>query len=104
MRMITKKPTMRYIRKNECVGGNIAIVENSTMLRRDDSTISIDELYVQLDVSMFIDDNYSIEEHNTNSDNEEELSSNYDTKSEHTENFEHEQSSSSNNDTDYDTE
>jgi hypothetical protein len=53
---------------------------------------------------MFIDDNPSIEEHNTNSDNEDELSSNYDTESEHTENSEHEQSSSSNNDSDYDTE
>jgi hypothetical protein len=84
--------------ENECVEGNVAIVENSTMLRRDDSTIPIDELYVQLDASMFIDDNPSIEEHNSNLDNEEELSSNYDTESEH------EQSSSSNNDSDYDTE
>ena len=90
--------------ENECVGGNIAIVENPTMLCRDDSTIPIDELFVQLDASMFIDDNPLIEEHNTNSDNEEELSSNYDTESEHTENSEHEQSSSSNNDSDYDTE
>ena len=44
--------------KNECVGDSIAIVENSTMLHRDDSTIPIDELYVQLDASMFIDDNF----------------------------------------------
>jgi hypothetical protein len=43
--------------ENKCIGGNIVIVENSTMLRRDDSTILIDELYVQLDISMFIDDN-----------------------------------------------
>ena len=49
------------------------------MLRRNDSTIPIDELYVQLDACMFIDDNPSIEDNNTNSDNEEELSSNYDT-------------------------
>ena len=89
--------------ENECVKGNIAIVENSTMLCRDDSTIPIDELFVQLDASMFIDDNPSIEDHNTNSDNQEELSSNYDTEFEHTENSEHEQSSSSNNDSDYDT-
>ena len=38
----------------------------------------------------FIDDNPSIKEHDTNSDGEEELCSDYDTKSEHTENFEHE--------------
>jgi hypothetical protein len=30
----------------------------------------IDELYVQLDASMFIDNNPSNEEHNTNSNNE----------------------------------
>ena len=90
--------------ENECARGNIAIVENSNVLRRDDSTIPIDELYVQLDASMFIDDNPSIEEHHTNSDNEEELSSNYDKESEDTENSEHIQSSSSNNDTDYETE
>jgi hypothetical protein len=47
------------------------------MLRRDDSTIPIDE---------------------------EELSSNHDTEFEHIENSKHEQSSSSNNDLDYDTE
>jgi hypothetical protein len=90
--------------ENKCIGGNIVIVENSTMLRKDDSTILIDELYVQFDVSMFIDDNPSIEKHNTNSDNKEELSSNYDTESEHTKNSKHKQSSSSNNDSDYDTE
>jgi hypothetical protein len=41
--------------ENECVGGSIVIVENFIMLHRDDSTIPIDELYVQLDASMFID-------------------------------------------------
>ena len=71
------------------LGGNIAIVENSTMLRRDDSTIPIDELYVQLDASMFIDDNPLIEEHNTKFDNEKELSSKYDIESEHTESSEY---------------
>jgi hypothetical protein len=75
--------------ENECVRGNIAIVENSNVLRRDDSTIPIDELYVQLDASMFIDNNPSIEEHSTNSDNEKELSGNYDTESEDTENSEY---------------
>ena len=57
---------------------------------------------MQLDETMFIDDNPSIEEDNTNSYEEEELCSNYDTKYEHIENFEHERSSSSNNNTDYD--
>jgi hypothetical protein len=71
--------------ENECVRGNIAIVENSNVLRRDDSTIPIDKLYVQLNASLFINDNPSIDEHNTNFDNEEQLSSNYDTKSEDTE-------------------
>ncbi|XP_059454976.1 uncharacterized protein LOC132185188 [Corylus avellana] len=56
--------------ESECVGVNIANVENSTMLRRDNLTIPIDELYVQLDACMFINDNPSIEDHNTNSDNE----------------------------------
>jgi hypothetical protein len=55
------------------------------VLRRDDSTIPIDKLYVQLNASLFINDNPSIDEHNTNFDNEEQLSSNYDTKSEDTE-------------------
>jgi hypothetical protein len=64
--------------------------------------IAIDELYMLLDGTMFIDDNPLIEEHDTNSDDEEELCRNCDTKSEYTENFEHEQSSSSNNDTNYD--
>lgn len=46
------------------------------MLRRDDAKIDINELYMQLDGSMFFDDNLSIEEHDTNSDDEE-LCSNY---------------------------
>jgi hypothetical protein len=99
-----QKTNNEIYQENECARGNIAIVENSNVLRRDDSTIPINELYVQLDASMFIDDNPSIEEHNTNSDNEEELSGNYDTEFEDTENSEYIQSSSSNNDTDYETE
>ena len=97
-------PNNEVYQENECARGNIAIVENSNVLCRDDSTIPIDELYVELDASMFIDDNPSIEERNANSDNEEELSSNDDTESEDTENSEYIQSSSSNNDTDYETE
>jgi hypothetical protein len=31
------------------------------MLRRDDTTIAINELYVQLDGTMFVDDNPSVE-------------------------------------------
>jgi hypothetical protein len=90
--------------ENECVVGNISFIENFTMLYRDDSTIPIDELYVQLDANKFIDNNPSIDGHNANSDNEEESSSNYDTKIEYIENSEHEQSSSRTNDTNYDTE
>jgi hypothetical protein len=50
------------------------------MLYRDDLTIAINEIFMQLDATMFIDDNPSIEEDNANSDEEEELCSNYDTK------------------------
>ena len=35
--------------ERKCVGGNIAIVENSTILCRDDSIIAIDELYMLID-------------------------------------------------------
>jgi hypothetical protein len=42
---------------------------------------------VQLDESMFIDDSLYNEEHDTNSDDEEELSSNDNTYSEHEEEF-----------------
>jgi hypothetical protein len=85
-----------------CVGGNIALVEDSTMLRRDDVTIAIDELYVQLDPKLFVDNNSLIEVHDTNSNDEEEFSSNYDTNLEHAEESYHENSSLSNSDTDSD--
>jgi hypothetical protein len=65
-----------------CDGCNIAIVENSTILCRDDATIPIDELYVQLDPNLFVGNNPLIEEYDTNSDEEEKLSSNNDTDSE----------------------
>jgi hypothetical protein len=57
------------------------------MLRRDNLIIAINEFYMLLDGTMFIDDNPSIEEHGTNSDDDEELCSNYDTKSKYTDNF-----------------
>jgi hypothetical protein len=85
-----------------CVGGNIALVEYSTILRRDDETIAIDELYVQLDPNLFVENNPSSEEHDTNSNEEEELSSNNDTNSEHVDDSNHENSSSSESDIDYD--
>jgi hypothetical protein len=78
------------------------IVEDSTILCRDDATISIDELYVQLDSNLFVDNNPPIEEYNTNSDGEEELSSNNDTDSEHADDFDHKDSSSSDSDAEYD--
>lgn len=91
--------------EGECVGGNMvfvdeANVEASTQLRRDDATIAIDELYIQLDASMFANDNLPDEDHDTNFDEEEELCSDNDIDSEHEEDSEHEQSSSSNSDTD----
>jgi len=58
-----------------CAWGNIALIEDSTMLHRDDATIDIDELYVQLDPNLFVDNNPLIKEHDTNFDDEEELSS-----------------------------
>jgi hypothetical protein len=79
-----------------------ANVEASTQLFRDDATIAIDELYVQLDASIFANDNLLDEDHETNLDEEEEedLSSDNDIEFEHEEDSEHEHSSSSNNDTD----
>ena len=91
---MTKEPLIRYTRKMNVLGVILPLLK-----RRDDLIIPIDKLYMQLDASMFINDNPSIEAYNTNSDNEEELSSNYDAESKHTENFEHEQSSLSNYDT-----
>jgi hypothetical protein len=91
--------------EGEYVGGNMVLfdeanVESSTRLRRNDATIAIDKLYIQLDASMFANDNLQDEEYNTNFDEEEELSSDNDIDSEHEKDFEPEQSSSSNNDTD----
>jgi hypothetical protein len=90
--------------EGECVGGNIvrvdkANVEASTRLCKDDVTIAIDELYIQLDVSMFANDNLLDEDHHINFDEEEELSSDNNIDSKHEEDFEHQQSSSSNSDT-----
>jgi hypothetical protein len=53
------------------------VFEDSLMLRRDDATIAIDELYVQLDASLFVNDNLPVEEHDTSSDDEEELCSSF---------------------------
>jgi hypothetical protein len=93
--------------EGECVGVNMVHVdevnvEASTQLLRNDATIPIDELYVQLDASIFANDNLLDEDHETNFDEEEEedLSSDNDIDSEHEEDSEHEHSSSSNNDTD----
>jgi hypothetical protein len=89
--------------EGECVGGNMvhvdeANVEASTQLRRDDVTIAIDELYIQLDASIFANDNFPDEDHEIDLDEEkeeeEDLCSDNDIDSED------EHSSSSNNDTD----
>jgi hypothetical protein len=85
-----------------CERGNIAIVEDSTILYRDDATIPIDELYVQLDPNLFVGNNPLIEEYDTNADEEEELYSNNDTDSEHADDSDHEDSSSSDSDAEYD--
>jgi hypothetical protein len=85
-----------------CDGGNIAIVEDSTILCRDDPTIPIDELYVHLDPKLFVGNNPLIEEYDTNSEEEEELSSNNDTDSEHVDDSDYEDSSSSDSDAEHD--
>jgi hypothetical protein len=46
-------------------------VEASTRLRKDDATIAIDELYIQLDASTVANDNLLDENHDTNFDDEE---------------------------------
>jgi hypothetical protein len=60
-----------------------ANIEAFARLRRDDATIAIDELYIQLDASMFANNNLLDEDHDTNFDEEDELSSNNDIDSEH---------------------
>jgi hypothetical protein len=86
-----------------CVRGDIAIVEESTIFCRDDTTIAIDGLYVQLDgPNLLVDDNPLVEENEINSDDEEELCSDYDTESEDAEYSENEQSSQATNDTNSD--
>jgi hypothetical protein len=60
-----------------------------------DASIAVDEVYMQLDGNMFIDDSLNNEEHDTNANDREEISSKDDTDSEHEEEF------SSNNDTNF---
>jgi hypothetical protein len=73
------------------------------MLCRNDTTIAIDGLYVQLDgPNLLFDDNPLVEENEINSDDEEELCSDYDTKSKDAKDFENEQSSQVTNDTNSD--
>lgn len=85
-----------------CVRADIA-VEESTMLYRNDTTIAIDGLYVQLDgPNLLFDDNPLVEENEINSDNEEELCSDYDTEFEDAEDSENEQASQATNDTNSD--
>ena len=70
--------------ESECIRVNAIIQqendEDSTLLRRDDVTainlgalIAIDDIYVQLDESTFINDDLSNEEWDTNSNHEEEI-------------------------------
>jgi hypothetical protein len=91
--------------ERECVGGNAITVEanneDSNLLCRDDVEpipIAVDEVYVELDENMFIDDNLYNEEHDTNSDDEEELSSNENTDSDHEEEFSSDTDTNSNDD------
>ena len=70
--------------ESECIRVNAIIQqendEDSTLLHRDDMTainlgalIAIDDIYIQLDESMFINDDLSNEEWDTNSNHEEEI-------------------------------
>ena len=78
--------------ESECIGVNVIIQqendEDSTLLHRDDvptidlrDLIPIDDVYVQLDGSMFINDDLSNEEWDTNSNHEEETYSDEDVSS-----------------------
>ena len=69
--------------ESECIGVNATVQqendENSTLLHRDSvpaidlgDLILLDDVYVQLDESMFINDDFSNEEWDTDSNNEEE--------------------------------
>jgi hypothetical protein len=69
--------------EDECVGGNVVHVEDAN----NEEPIAIDGLYVQLDGLEFINDNMLNEDHVTNSDDEEELSSHDDTDYEHEQSF-----------------
>jgi hypothetical protein len=77
-----------------------ANVEAFTRLHRDDATIAIDKLYIQLEASMFANNNLPDEDHDTNFNEKKELSSDNNIDSEHEEDSEHKQSSSSNSDID----
>ncbi|KAL4594441.1 hypothetical protein ACB092_12G021200 [Castanea dentata] len=70
--------------ESECIRVNATIQqesdEDSTLLHRDDVTtinlgalIVVDDIYLQLDESMFINDDLSKEEWDTNSNHEEEI-------------------------------
>ena len=71
-------------KESECIRVNAIIQqendEDSALLHRDDVTtinlgalIAVDDIYVQLDESMFINDDLSNEEWDTNSNYEEEI-------------------------------
>ena len=78
--------------ESECIGVNATVQqendENSTLLHRDGvpaidlgDLILLDDVYVQLDESMFINDDFSNEEWDTDSNNEEETYSHDDVSS-----------------------
>ena len=84
MKKMKKILVMRYIKKVNVLGlmqqFNKENDENSTLLHRDDvptinlgDLIPVDDVYVQLDESMFINDDLSNEEWDTNSNHEEEI-------------------------------
>jgi hypothetical protein len=80
-----QKLSNKVCQEGECIGGNMVVVneanvEASTLLHRDDVTIAVNELYIQLDASMFANDNLSSEDHNTNFDEKEDLSSHNDSR------------------------
>ena len=78
--------------ESECIGVNATVQqendENSTLLHRDGvpaidlgDLILLDDVYLQLDESMFINDDFSNEEWDTDSNNEEETYSHDDVSS-----------------------
>jgi hypothetical protein len=86
MKKMAMASVRRYINNVNMLGGAVFVEEaddeDLTALPRDDAepiqldaSIAVDEVYMQLDGNMFIDDSLNNEEHDTNANDKEEISS-----------------------------